>query len=307
MQARGIAADTARRRRILLLAALTASLCAHSAAAGAATCASLLNLTLQDTTITAAEPIPAGIYTAPDGSVFPQFPLPSFCRIAATLAPTSDSNIKIEVWMPFSGWRGGFWGTGNGSIGGTLNYNAMTWLLSNTNQAIANTDLGTSPAATQSSRVLIGHPEKQIDYATRSTHLMTVRAKEIIKAFYGEPPARSYFYGCSTGGGQGLHEALQFPGGYDAITAGAPAMNRTHLNVSLAWNHAGISYSARRHYGGSVGCDKRCGPEEVRGEGRGPGLGQLSQGPATLLLGPGFAAVPRHAGGRAYLPDSGAS
>jgi feruloyl esterase len=86
--------------------------------------------------------------------------------------------------------------------------------------------------------VLIGHPEKQIDYATRSTHLMTVRAKEIIEAFYGEPPSRSYFYGCSTGGGQGVHEALQFPGDYDAITAGAPATNRTHLAVAAIWNHA---------------------------------------------------------------------
>jgi feruloyl esterase len=114
----------------------------------------------------------------------------------------------------------------------------MTWLLSNTGQAIANTDLGTSPAATQGSAVLIGHPEKQIDYRTRSTHLMTVRAKEIIKAFYGEPPSRSYFYGCSTGGGQGVHEALQFPGDYDGITAGAQSANATHLAVARIWNHA---------------------------------------------------------------------
>jgi len=120
---------------------------------------------------------------------------------------------------------------------------ALTWLLSYTNQAIASTDLGTSPAATQGSAVLIDHPEKQIDYATRSVHLMTVRAKEIIKAFYGEPPGRSYFYGCSSGGGQGVHEALQFPGDYDAITAGAPATNRTHLLVGAIWNHAAFQTS----------------------------------------------------------------
>ena len=69
--------------------------------AAAATCASLAGLTLPDTTITAAEPIAAGTYTAPDGEVFAN--LPAFCRIAATLTPTSDSNIKIEVWMPYSG------------------------------------------------------------------------------------------------------------------------------------------------------------------------------------------------------------
>jgi feruloyl esterase len=89
--------------------------------------------------------------------------------------------------------------------------------------------------------VLIDRPEKQIDYATRSTHLMTVRAKQIIKAFYGEPPIRSYFYGCSTGGGQGVHEALQFPNDYDGIAAGAPATNRTHLAVARIWNHAAFN------------------------------------------------------------------
>jgi feruloyl esterase len=61
--------------------------------AAAATCASLAGLKLPDTTITAAEPIAAGTYTAPDGEVFAN--LPAFCRIAATLTPTSDSNIKI--------------------------------------------------------------------------------------------------------------------------------------------------------------------------------------------------------------------
>ena len=26
--------------------------------------------------------------------------LPAFCRVAATLTPSSDSDIKIEVWLP---------------------------------------------------------------------------------------------------------------------------------------------------------------------------------------------------------------
>ena len=44
------------------------------------------------------------------------------------------------------------------------------------NYAVANTDYGTSPAATDplGARVLTGHPEKQIDNVTRSTNLMTV-------------------------------------------------------------------------------------------------------------------------------------
>jgi tannase/feruloyl esterase len=203
--------------------------------ATAATCASLAGLRLPDTTITLAEPVSAGPYTAPDGRVFAN--LPAFCRIAATLTPTSDSNIKIEVWMPYSGWNERFLGTGNSNLGGLINYFGLGFLSSN--YAVANTDIGTSPVATDplGGRVLTGHPEKQIDYATRSTNLMTVRSKQIIKAFYAERPKYSYFFGCSTGGGQGIHEALQFPGDYDGIVALAPGMNLTRNAAARMWNN----------------------------------------------------------------------
>ena len=136
--------------------------------------------------------------------------------------------------MPYSGWNGRYLGTGNGGIAGLIVYRTLALLLP-LNYAVANTDMGTSPAATDplGGRVLTGHPEKQIDYATRSTNLMTVRSKRIIEAFYGEPSKHSYFLGCSTGGGQGVHEALQFPGDYDGIVAGAPLFNNTHHAAGL--------------------------------------------------------------------------
>jgi feruloyl esterase len=221
----------------VLSIALLASLGGVSATpAAAATCASLTGLGLPETTITAAQSIPAGTYTAPNGQVFAN--LPGFCRIAATLTPTSDSNINIEVWMPFSSWNGRYLGTGNGGIGGRIFYLTLAHLLS-FNYAVANTDMGTTPALTDplGGRVLTGHPEKQVDYATRSTNLMTVRAKQIIKAFYRERPRYSYFLGCSVGGGQALHEALQFPGDYDGIVAGAPVMNLTHRAAGHVWNY----------------------------------------------------------------------
>jgi feruloyl esterase len=92
--------------------------------------------------------------------------------------------------------------------------------------------------------VLTGHPEKQIDYATRSVNLMTVRAKQIIEAFYGESPKYSYFVGCSGGGGSAVHEALQFPGDYNGIIAGAPFMNVTHRSAHDLWNFLAFNGSA---------------------------------------------------------------
>ena len=71
-----------------------------AAPAVAATCASLTTLRLPDTAITTAQLVLTGKFAVPGGPVFDN--LPAFCRVAATLTPTSDSNIKIEVWMPYS-------------------------------------------------------------------------------------------------------------------------------------------------------------------------------------------------------------
>ena len=89
-----------------------------------------------------------------------------------------------------------------------------------------------------------GHPEKVVDYAYRSEHEMTVRAKAIIQAFYGAAPHYSYWNGCSTGGKQGLTEAQRYPKDYDGIIAGAPANYMIHLHAeSIAvWrDHAQIA------------------------------------------------------------------
>jgi feruloyl esterase len=48
-----------------------------------------------------------------------------FCRVTATLAPSSDSDIKIEVWMPASKWNGTFQAVGNGGWAGTIPYAAL--------------------------------------------------------------------------------------------------------------------------------------------------------------------------------------
>jgi len=75
----------------------------------------------------------------------------------------------------------------------------------------------------------MGHPEKQIDFGYRAVHEMTLRAKEIVNAFYGAVPRYAYWNGCSSGGKQGLKEAQRFPADYDGIIAGAPANYWTHL------------------------------------------------------------------------------
>src|SRR6185312_727845 len=77
-----------------------------------------------NTAITMAQKVEAGALTIPPGAnVFKT--LPAFCRVAATLTPSSDSDIKIEVWLPAENWNGKFQAVGNGGWAGTMNYPAM--------------------------------------------------------------------------------------------------------------------------------------------------------------------------------------
>lgn len=210
------------------------------ALAAPTSCESLSNLKLPDTTITLAQSVQAGAFAPPAGANASGFPagdyksLPAFCRVTATVKPTADSDIKIEVWMPSSGWNGKFQGEGNGGFAGAIIYFALSGALSR-GFATAATDTGHAAGVTDASWAL-GHPEKITDFGYRGIHEMTVKAKAIVRAFYGEDPKRSYFGSCSDGGREALMEAQRYPQDYDGILAGAPANYWTHLLMAGAWD-----------------------------------------------------------------------
>ncbi len=150
-----------------------------------------------------------------------KFPgLPPFCRITATLKPTSDSDIGIEVWLPASNWNGKFLAVGSGGWGGSINYDGMADALRRGYATSATDDGHRTPGAS----FIVGHPEKFIDFAYRAEHEMTVEAKTLIKAFYGRDAHYSYWNGCSGGGREGLLQAYRFP---TISTASSPVIRRT--------------------------------------------------------------------------------
>lgn len=184
--------------------------------------------------------VPPGALVLPGTPPIPR--MTAFCRVAATLTPTPDSNIRIEVWMPATGWNGKYQGTGNGGFAGAISYGSLAGALRG-GYAVANTDMGTSSDSVPSADGLIGHPEKWADWGWRATHEMTIAAKRLIHAYYGRDPDRSYFYGCSTGGEQAMMEAQRFPDDYDGIVAGAAANNRTRLHMEIFWAYASAARS----------------------------------------------------------------
>src|SRR5262249_29673102 len=151
-------------------------------------------------TITLAQPVRAGEFSPPargdrGATQNPGFKdVPAFCRIAATLKPSADSNIKMELWMPLANWNGKFEVVGNGGWAGAISYvnegaasngglGGMAGGLRK-GYATASTDTGHDDAG---AKFALGHPEKLIDYAYRAIHETTVASKAILAAFYGEP------------------------------------------------------------------------------------------------------------------------
>src|SRR5689334_14542574 len=150
-----------------------------SLAAGTA-CANLSALTIPNVTVNAASMVAAGGFTIPGPQISGTntTPLPAFCRVEATARPTSDSEIKFEVWIPpAEAWNGKFQGVGNGGYQGSISYAAMATALRR-GYATASTDTGHTGDDVVFGK---GHPEKVIDYGWRAIHIMTDTAKLIVR------------------------------------------------------------------------------------------------------------------------------
>ena len=208
---------------MLLIAAAPAY--AQSPQPTPAGCQQLASQPLPNMTITSAAVSPAA-----DGA-------PASCRVAATLTPTPDSDIRIEVWMPMTGWNGKFHSAGGAqggntsAIGGSINYPPMLTALKQ-GFATAGTDGGHQGATLAFAP---DHPEKVVDFGYRAVHEMTVAAKTLMTAFYGSGPRYSYWNACAAGGRQGWQEVQRYPADYDGLLAGDPARDWTHLQAWSLW------------------------------------------------------------------------
>jgi feruloyl esterase len=187
------------------------------------------SLPLTNAEITMARSYPAGEFSAAARPI----QVPAFCRVMVTSRPTSDSDIKIEVWLPQADrWNGKLLGADNGGFSGAINYTALANAITRGYAAVS-TDTG---HAGDQMDFGVGHPEKIVDWAYRSIHEMTGIAKAVVEKGEGRAPGRSYFSGCSTGGQQALSEAQRYPADYDGIVAGDPGNNRINLIYGFLWS-----------------------------------------------------------------------
>ena len=188
----------------------------HLAPASAATCIDIASLALPNTTITLTQAYLAGA-TVSGNTKAPV----DLCRVAGTIKPGPQSNVRFEVWIPTDEfWNGKYQQVGNGGFAGSIPLGAIANAASR-GYAAAGTDDGTSgpPAGAPA---FIGNMDVLLDYGYRAVKATGDISKTIIAELTGEAPRLSYFVGCSDGGREALQEAQRFPGDFDGIIVGSP-------------------------------------------------------------------------------------
>jgi feruloyl esterase len=211
-------------------------LCVPLAGVAATPCADLAKLSIPNTTITLAQSVTSGTFTAPAGARGgPQqlADLPEFCRVQATLKPSSDSDIKMEVWMPAAAkWNGKLRGTGNGGLGGGATVNAGPLA---TGIRLGYATAGNNTGHEGDSSYALDHPEKIKDFGYRSAHEMTVTAKALIKAYYDTP--LKYSVMAEGGGGTiaALSAAQRYPEDYDIIAVTGMSSYLSRHTAAQMW------------------------------------------------------------------------
>ncbi len=158
--------------------------------------------------------------------------LPAFCRVQIRLAPTPDSDIGVEVWLPETDWNGKVVMVGNGGLGGQVNWPMLAAMLAR-GYAAASTDGGHHAPGIMAA--FLGHPERVTDHAVRAVHEGIVAARQLVTRRYGRSPRYAYFNGSSTGGRQAIKSALAYPSDFDGIVAGAPFNDAVRISIAQSF------------------------------------------------------------------------
>jgi hypothetical protein len=207
-------------RMSVSVAALMAAAIFASAAEAQVACESMKDFQAPDVKINAAAPATS--------------PVP-LCKVDGVIG----KEINFSIWLP-EAWNGKFVMGGQGGYAGSVESQAIAMQALQKGYAVAGTDTGHSgPGGATDGAWALGNLERVVNYAHAGIHRVTATSKAAVKARYGRAPEKSYFAGCSNGGREALMAAQRYPEDFDAIVAGAPALNirgviATFLSITRA-------------------------------------------------------------------------
>ncbi|KAJ6256145.1 Tannase [Drechslerella dactyloides] len=144
------------------------------------------------------------------------------CRLRLRTTTGSDSSFISEVFMPV-GWERGprrFLMAGNGGLNGCISYLDLVF---GNRLGFATTSQDNGHAG-DTALPFLNHPGVIEDYVYRGLINGGRLGKSAVSHFYSKNIQKSYYWGCSAGGRQGMRLAQDFPKEYDGILAAAPAL-----------------------------------------------------------------------------------
>ena len=145
----------------------------------------------------------------------------AFCLVKGYVTPQTE----FELRLPLHGYSGRFLQGGCGGMCGVMP-NSISPQCSSAHAfggafAVAFNNGGHHATGIGDGTWALGDPELRAQFADKATHGVAIVSKALIASFYGRPPDKSYFAGCSGGGREALMEAQHYPKDFDGIVAGS--------------------------------------------------------------------------------------
>jgi len=179
-------------------------------------CASLKGATFADDTI-----VKSAVDTAATSTV------PAHCETTGTI----EGTIAFEIALPTQ-WNGRLYVWGNGGFAGEpfSEYATERDLALSKGFVYAHSNtghFGAGPIPLFDASWAVNNPQAVVNWANRSVHVLAAASKLVVTSFYNKAPSRSYFEGCSDGGGEAYTEAEKYPNDFDGIIGGDPLLEGT--------------------------------------------------------------------------------
>lgn len=175
--------------------------------------------------------------------------LPAHCDIQGSFAERQGMDgqsyaIKFHLRLP-QDWNGGLFFQGGGGLNGhrgdAIGHAGQSTPALVRGYAVVSQDSG-HDAATNSDPQKGGEAAFGFDFEARKNyaHASIVQthqvASRLVNTFYGQTQKRSYFYGCSKGGQEGMIAAQRYPELFDGIVVVAPGISLPKAAIAQTWD-----------------------------------------------------------------------
>jgi feruloyl esterase len=177
--------------------------------------------------------------------------LPEHCEVFGKINDRTGANgqhyaIKFHMRLP-TAWNGRFFfeggGGSNGNIGDALGNlqgqqptNALVLGYAVVSQDSGHDNTANNDPKLNGSQTFGFDEQARLDFGYNSYDQVTQAARALIKIYYGKPPERSYYVGCSEGGREAMMMSQRFPDYYDGILACSPGFKLPKAAVAEAWD-----------------------------------------------------------------------